>query len=98
MFGADKTGQNRCTSHAAIDENEAKISTQAKPAVYQIRISGHLDGKWTGYFEGFSISLEECGDTFLTGPVIDQALLHGLFKQIRDLGLVLISVNVVNKP
>jgi hypothetical protein len=89
---------SNCASCRTANESEVTKSVQSKPAVYQIRISGHLDDKWTGYFEGLSVDLEECGDTVLTGPVIDQAMLHGLFKKIRNLGLVLISVNVADKP
>jgi hypothetical protein len=61
--------------------------------VYQIRISGHLGRQWTDWFEGLTITLEEEGDTLLTGPVIDQAALHGLLKKVRDLGMPLLSVN-----
>ncbi len=63
--------------------------------VYEIRIKGHLDSQWSDWFEGLAITLEENGDTLLTGPVIDQAALHGLLKKIRDLGIPLISVNRV---
>ena len=63
--------------------------------VYQIRIEGHLDAQWTDWFSGLSVTLEENGDTLLTGPVADQAALFGLLKKIRDLGLPLISVNCV---
>lgn len=67
-----------------------------EPLLYQIRIKGHLDAQWTDWFAGLSVSLEENGDTLLTGPVADQAALHGLFKKIRDLGLPLISVVCVD--
>ena len=60
--------------------------------VYQIRLKGHLGHEWAEWFEGLTISLEEDGDTLLTGPVIDQAALHGLLKKVRDLGLPLVSV------
>ncbi|HRQ38851.1 MAG TPA: hypothetical protein PLD25_13170 [Chloroflexota bacterium] len=63
--------------------------------VYQIRIKGHLGCQWTNWFEGLTISLEEDGDTLLTGPVCDQAALHGLLKKVRDLGMPLLSVNSV---
>lgn len=62
------------------------------PANYRIRIQGHLDSQWADWFEGLTITLEEDGNTLLTGQLIDQAALHGLLKKIRDLGLTLISI------
>lgn len=61
--------------------------------VYQIRIKGHLSSQWTDWFENMTITLEDNGDTLLTGSVTDQAALYGLLKKIRDLGMPLISVN-----
>ena len=63
-----------------------------QPLVYQIRIKGHLGPQWTEWFEGMAVTREENGDTLLTGPVVDQAALHGLIKKVRDLGLPLLSV------
>jgi len=63
-----------------------------QPMVYQIRIKGHLSCKWTDWFEGLTITLEDNGETLLTGPVIDQAALYGLLKKVRDLGIPLVSV------
>ena len=63
-----------------------------QPTVYHIRLKGHLGGQWTDWFGGLSITLEDNGETLLTGPVVDQAALHGLLKKVRDLGLPLLSV------
>jgi len=66
-----------------------------QPMVYQIRVKSHLGSDWTDWFEGLTITLEDNGDTLLTGPVIDQAALHGLLKKVRDLGMRLVSVNPI---
>lgn len=63
--------------------------------VCQIRLKGHLGMQWSDWFDGMTISLEDDGDTLITGPVVDQAALHGLLKKIRDLGIPLISVNCI---
>jgi len=63
------------------------------PMVYRIRIKGHLGQNWKDWFNGLAITLEENGDTLLTGPVVDQAALHGVLKKVRDLGMPLLSVN-----
>ena len=63
-----------------------------QPLVYQIRIKGHLGPQWTDWFGGLTITLEDNGGTLLTGPVVDQAALHGLLRRVRDLGLPLLSV------
>ena len=62
---------------------------------YEIRLKGYLDARWGDQFEGLTITLEEDGNTLLSGPVADQAALHGLLKKVRDLGLPLLSVNSV---
>jgi hypothetical protein len=64
---------------------------------YEIRIKGHLENRWAAWFEGLTITALDNGETLLTGPVIDQAALHGLLKKVRDLGMPLLSVNRV-KP
>ena len=62
-----------------------------EPMVYQIRLKGHLGPQWADWFEGLTITLEEDGETLMTGLVADQAALHGLLKKVRDLGMPLIS-------
>ena len=65
---------------------------QNQQRCYEIRLQGQLDDRWTEWFEGMTIKLEEDGDTLLTGLVVDQAALHGLLKKVRDVGLPLVSV------
>jgi hypothetical protein len=68
-----------------------------EPMVYQIRIKGYLGSQWIDWFGGLTITLEDNGDTFLTGMVVDQAALHGLLRKVRDLGIPLLSVNRVKE-
>ena len=73
----------------------AEVIESSQTTVYQIRVKSHLGSDWTDWFEGLTITLEEDGDTLLTGPVVDQAALHGLLKKVRDLGISLVSINPV---
>ncbi len=61
-------------------------------AVYEIRVKGVLDGRWSEWFDGMTISSRANGETTLSGPVADQAALHGLLARVRDLGVSLVSV------
>lgn len=61
-------------------------------AIYQIKVKGILDEQWSNWFDGLTISSYSNEDTLLTGPVRDQAALHGLLNKIRDLGIPLLSV------
>ena len=74
-------------SNAINSENDP-----SQPMIYQIRIKGHLGGHWTDWFDGLTITALDNGDTLLTGPVLDQAALHGVLKKVRDVGLPLVSV------
>ncbi len=72
-----------------------KLNPRTDPSqqmVYQIKIEGHLGRRWKDWFEGLTITLEDNGETLLTGPVADQAALHGLLRKVRDLGMPLLSV------
>lgn len=62
---------------------------------YEIRIHGHLDARWAGWFEGMTLTLEQNGDTLIVGEVIDQAALFGLLRKVRDTGMLLVSVHRV---
>jgi hypothetical protein len=79
-------------SRDKVMSNNDSPDTNSEPTAYQIRIKGHLGAQWSDWFEGLTITLEEHGDTLLSGPVADQAALHGLIKKVRDLGMPLISI------
>ncbi len=86
-----------CTHH--IGSYVAVMSTTPTrrpdgPSWYEIRLHGRLDPRWSARFEGMTLTTGD-GFTLLTGPVVDQAALHGLLHQLRDIGLPLISVTQV---
>ena len=58
---------------------------------YEIRVKGVLDGRWAAWFEDLQVS-SDGEETVISGPIADQAALHGLLTKVRDLGLFLISV------
>jgi hypothetical protein len=75
--------------------NQASARHQG-PGLYEIRLQGHLDGRWTAWFEGLSVSNENDGTTVIRGRVVDQSALHGLLQKVRDIGLPLVSVTHVD--
>jgi len=75
--------------------SEIPTGPHHNPGRYEIRLRGHLDARWAGWFDGLSLSNENDGTTIIGGPVADQAALHGLLQKVRDLGLPLVSVTQV---
>jgi hypothetical protein len=74
--------------------NELNSKTDPdESTVYQIRIKGHLGSEWADWFGGLSVTLEDNGNTLLSGLVVDQAALYGVLKKVRNLGMPLVSVN-----
>jgi hypothetical protein len=69
-----------------------RTAETSQPTIYQIRVKSHLGSQWKDWFEGLSVTLEDNGETLLTGPVADQAALHGLLRKVRDLEIPLVSV------
>lgn len=74
-------------------------STSARPDAdhtdlpqYEIRVKGHLGPGWAAWFDGLSLTTEEDGTTVISGPVVDQAALHGLLHKLRDVGIPLVSL------
>jgi hypothetical protein len=65
-------------------------------AQYEIRVRGNLDRHWSGWFDGLQVSSDAPGQTLITGPIVDQAALHGLLAKVRDLGLPLLSVRLIS--
>jgi hypothetical protein len=72
--------------------NSMSTSHSQNPGQYEIRIKGHLESRWAGWFDGMSLTTESDGTTVLSGPVVDQSALHGLLQKVRDMGLTLLSV------
>jgi hypothetical protein len=68
------------------------------PEYYEVKIKGHLDQHWSEWFAGMKMTYLEGDMTLLSGPLPDQAALHGLLERIRDLNLKLISVNCCGHP
>ena len=64
---------------------------------YRIKIKGQLDPRWQDWFDGLTITPTDSGNTILSGVIVDQAALHGVFKKIRNLGLTIISVKPLRK-
>jgi hypothetical protein len=80
-----------------MEKTDAFGQEQDESGDYEIRIRGHLDGLWAGWFDGLALTLEESGDTLISVSLPDQAALFGLLGRIRDAGMALVSVNRVTR-
>jgi hypothetical protein len=67
-------------------------------SIYHIRVKGRLDEKWADWFEGFAMTARDRDETLLSGPVADQAALHGMLDRLHGLGLPLLLVMQVECP
>ena len=76
-------------------ERRSPRDDRSEDGRYEIRLRGHLETRWAAWFEGMTLSHERDGSTVLSGPVVDQAALHGLLQKVRDIGLPLVSVTYV---
>jgi len=72
------------------------VENQKQPDSYEIRLKGLLDARWANWFDDFTITLTDSGETILTGAVADQSALYGLLKKVRDMGLPLLAINPTN--
>ncbi|MDQ6670420.1 MAG: hypothetical protein M3069_06655 [Chloroflexota bacterium] len=79
-----------------MNELPASSDTRREPGQYEIRLKGHLEARWSAWFDGLSLIQESDGTTVIRGSVIDQAALHGLLSKVRDLGLPLTAVTQVD--
>ena len=75
-----------------MSEQQAPTGSRRENGYYEIRLSGHLDQRWSEWFDGLTLTHQSDGTTVLHGPVVDQTALHGLLQKVRDLGLPLVSV------
>jgi hypothetical protein len=88
--------KGKCT-RCSMSEIYASTGDYDEPERYEIRLKGHLDDRWADWFDGLSLTHESDGTTVLDGPLSDQAVLHGVFNRIRDLGVAIIEVKSVDK-
>ncbi len=80
-----------------MSEARASTRTPQEAARCEIRLKGHLDGRWVGWFDGLSLTLESDGITTIHGSVVDEAALYGVLQTVRDVGLPLVSLTYVGR-
>jgi hypothetical protein len=76
-----------------MEQHHPLRAARGEPAVYQIKVQGQLSVGWGTWFDGMTITQDASGATLITGPVADQAALHGLLRKVRDLGLTLLALS-----
>jgi hypothetical protein len=79
-----------------MSDTHAASDARREPGEYEIRLKGHLESRWSAWFDGLSLTRKSDGTTVIRSSVIDQAALHGLLSKVRDLGLPLIAVTQVD--
>ena len=72
--------------------NRPAAATTTPASTYQIRVAGHLDEHWSAWLDGFALTRDDDGTTVITGPVADQAQLHGVLARVRDLNIPLLAL------
>ena len=76
-----------------MEQHQPPRATRGEPAVYQIKVKGQLSANWRTWFDGMTITQDGDGTSLISGPVADQAALHGLLRKVRDLGLTLLALS-----
>ena len=72
-------------------------SVHAGGGIFEIRIKGHLDSRWSEWLDGLDVELLENGEMILSGAIVDQAALMGILSKLYGLNLAILSVKKVNK-
>jgi len=75
-----------------MDERTPEVGASQDAGSYDIRVSGALDARWASWFDGMNVRTRDDGTSLISGPIADQAALHGVLQRVRDVGLALISV------
>jgi hypothetical protein len=88
----DDARHSGSTQRSEMDQQHRSAEQPDETGRYEIRVTGHLDARWAARFDGLDLRHEADGTTVLSGPIPDQAALHGLLQRVRDLGIPLVSV------
>lgn len=91
------TNREQHEERSATSATRASTRNRQEAGRCEIRLKGHLDGRWVGWFDGLSLTLESDGITAIHGPVVDEAALHGVLQRVRDVGLPLVSLTYVGR-